>query len=714
MRISLDLYRILGLPPQANLEQIQLAYSERSFSLPRREYSDATIAARRRIIDKAYTILTVSTNAPEVAPQPDDLDLQPETQSEDSNIAEIAVADQLIQTIEISERDVPGALLLLYEMGEYQQVIETNQSYIESNKISSQITELDNADNVLTVALSHLEIGRDLWKEGHYDSGSQALETSQAMLLREGLFIGIRSEIQADLFKLRPYRILELLAIPDEQTPEHKQGLSLLQEMLEARRGIDGTGNDYSGLDIDDFLRFMQQLRGYMTAAEQQQLFEKESSRPSPVASYLNVYALIAQGFSQRQPALIRRAKGLLVKLGGKQDLHLEQAVCALLLGQTEEAGTTLEQSGEHEKLDLIRDCSLGAPDLLPGLCSYCQNWLQDEVYPYFRDLRDRLADLREYFADDSVETYLEELSSANSAVGSEWTSASASAKTAPLTASVTDSSSNFMRSSVANSQMEDRTAAFTSNPNSFYSRSSVPVLDRLVELGGEDRNSESSTRTKTRQRAKDKEGQASIPPKPKTRSKLQVSRLLIVLFASVSLVAGVGALVVWGWKTLNGSARQEVLTSIEQPVTELLDTKKVVVTSVPAQPGPLSQEAATKVVESWQVAKTKVLGSNHEIALLENILVEPALSDWRSRAKSLKASNAYLQYIPKSLAIKKFIPNGADKASAIAQIEETRNYFSNGSLDASSSQPDTSYEVEYVLVKVSGKWLITDMLVAK
>ncbi|NJM28100.1 MAG: DUF4101 domain-containing protein [Pseudanabaena sp. RU_4_16] len=98
----------------------------------------------------------------------------------------------------------------------------------------------------------------------------------------------------------------------------------------------------------------------------------------------------------------------------------------------------------------------------------------------------------------------------------------------------------------------------------------------------------------------------------------------------------------------------------------------------------------------------------------LDNILAEPALSDWRSRAKDLKASNAYLQYIPKSMVIKKFIPNGNNKASAIAQVEETRNYFSNGSLDASSSQPDTSYEVEYVLVKVSDKWLIADMLVAK
>ncbi|NJM28099.1 MAG: J domain-containing protein [Pseudanabaena sp. RU_4_16] len=579
MRISLDLYRILGLPPQATLEQIQLAYRDRSFSLPRREYSDAAIAARRRIIDTAYSILTASAAAPIVpqeAAQEQDNDLLTEAQPEDLEAPEIAAPPQPIQTIEVSDRDITGVLLLLYELGEYEQVLETNQSYTEANKVSAPLKQSDdNEDIVLTVALAHLEIGRDLWKEGQYDAAARALETSQAMLLREGLFISIRSEIQADLFKLRPYRILELLAIDDDRTPEHKLGLTLLQEMLEARRGIDGTGNDYSGLDIDDFLRFMQQLRTYMTATEQQQLFEEESRRPSPVASYLAVYALVARGFSQRQPALIRRAKGLLVKLGGKQDVHLEQAVCALLLGQAEEAGNTLEQSGEQDKLDFIRDCSKGEPDLLPGLCSYCQSWLQEEVYPYFRDLRDRFADLKEYFADDRVETYLEELSSANGAVGSEWTPASTSSKTASSAVSVAEAGSSFTRRTFASSEMEDRRSAFISQPNAYSGSSRVPVLERPIGLDsddGEERNTTAPTRT--RQKTRDKEHKGSSH-KPKVRPKLQVSRLLILLFASISLVASVGAAMVWGWRALNSSAKPEALTTIEQPVAVIIRRKK-------------------------------------------------------------------------------------------------------------------------------------------
>ncbi|HBC42488.1 MAG TPA: molecular chaperone DnaJ, partial [Pseudanabaena sp.] len=127
--------------------------------------------------------------------------------------------------------------------------------------------------------MSFLDLGREYWKQGQYESAASSLESAQDLLLREGLFLSIRSEIQADLFRLRPYRILELLASPDHHTNEHRKGMSLLQEMLEARRGIDGSGNDYSSLGIDDFLRFIQQLRSYMTAIEQQTLFEEEARR---------------------------------------------------------------------------------------------------------------------------------------------------------------------------------------------------------------------------------------------------------------------------------------------------------------------------------------------------------------------------------------------------------------------------------------------------
>ncbi|MGA1475270.1 MAG: J domain-containing protein, partial [Prochlorothrix sp.] len=58
MRIPLDYYRILGLPIQATPEQLQQAHRDRVLQLPRREYSDLAIEARRALLDEAYATLS--------------------------------------------------------------------------------------------------------------------------------------------------------------------------------------------------------------------------------------------------------------------------------------------------------------------------------------------------------------------------------------------------------------------------------------------------------------------------------------------------------------------------------------------------------------------------------------------------------------------------------------------------------------------------------
>ncbi|MFM7885758.1 MAG: J domain-containing protein, partial [Pseudanabaena sp.] len=401
MRVPLDCYRILGLTHLSGLDKIQQAHRDRLLSMPRREYSDAAIASRKRIIDKAYELLIEHTSAPKET-----------TADELSDHANDRPVTTLPPQVEADEKDFAGLLLILYELGESEKVLSLARPYYDPEEAEYQSARISphDPDLLLSVSLSFLDLGREYWKQGQYEAAASSLESAQELLLREGLFLIIRSEIQADLFRLRPYRILELLAAPDTQVNEHRKGMSLLQEMLEARRGIDGSGNDYSSLGIDDFLRFIQQLRSYMTVLEQQTLFEEEARRPSSVATYLAVYALIARGFSQRQPALIRRAKGLLVKLSAKQDIYLEKSVCALLLGQTEEASAAIENSSEDDQIAFIRQNSEGASDLLPGLCLYSERWLQEEVYPHFRDLMNQIVSLKDYFADEQVQAYLEEL----------------------------------------------------------------------------------------------------------------------------------------------------------------------------------------------------------------------------------------------------------------------------------------------------------------
>jgi hypothetical protein len=427
VHIPLDYYRILGLPIQATTDQLRQAHRDRTVQLPRREYSEAAIASRKYLLDEAYALLADPGQRRaydnNFLAKTYELDMDP--------VNPDTPADANTPSIEVPDPHLVGALLILQELGEYELVLRLGRPFLTGGSASLKDGQFGNpnviyADIVLTVALACLELGREQWQQGQYENAAEALETGQQLLLREGFFAGVRGEIQGDLYKLRPYRILELLALPERQASERKQGLLLLQDMLTDRNGIDGSGNDHSGLSMDDFLRFVQQLRSYVTAAEQQAVFEEEAQRPSAVATYLAVYALLARGFADRQPALVRRAKALLLRLSSRQDVHLEQSVCALLLGQTEEASRALELSQEYEPIAFIREQSQGSPDLLPGLCLYAEHWLREEVFPHFRDLSQRRVSLKDYFADPDVQLYLEELPNEPTVAPADWSAAQA------------------------------------------------------------------------------------------------------------------------------------------------------------------------------------------------------------------------------------------------------------------------------------------------
>lgn len=412
MLIPLDYYRILGLPIQATPQQLQQAYHDRTRQIPRHEYSQVAVGTRQQLIDEAYKTL----GDPQ-ARQVYDASFLAKSYGVSVPLAMEGPGDRHTTgtpNIDIDDRQLVGALMLLQELGEYEIVLNLGYPHL-SNPTDIQMgrfgePQLALADILLTVVLAYLELGREQWQQGQSEAAATSLKIGQELLLHHGLFASLRGEIQSDLYKLRPYRILELLAHADPEGVPHRQGLQLLRGMLKEREGIDGRGDDRSGLSVEDFLRFIQQLRVHLSSREQLDLFESEARRPSAVATYLAAYALMATGFAHRRPEAIQRASLLLRRLGSRQDVYLEQAVCALLLGQTAAACETLERSQEHDTLTLIQEQSQGSPDLLPGLCAYSEHWLQTEVLPHFRDLATCDSSLKDYFADPRVQQALEAL----------------------------------------------------------------------------------------------------------------------------------------------------------------------------------------------------------------------------------------------------------------------------------------------------------------
>ncbi|MFN3362206.1 MAG: J domain-containing protein, partial [Pseudanabaenaceae cyanobacterium] len=401
MRISLDHYRILGIAPDASPTYIEQVYHSLATWIPHRDFSEAALQARRRVLERSYQVLT-----------------DPEQRLEYDHI--LAEGEQ---TLEIPDRDRMGALLILYSVGEYQAVLDLAQPEPEED-------DLTRSDRILVRALAAQAIGLEQWQQGNFTAAGDALEQAQTELMEAGLFLHLRGELQAYLFKLRPHRILHLL---NHHPQRMGQAITFLKEMLDERGGIEGTGNDYSGLDREQFLHFIQQVRQYLPTHTQEQLFAEEAKRPSLVASYLHGYSLIARGFAEFRPDYIRRAQGIFLKLRPNQNVYLETALCSLLLGQTEEALSEIILSNEYDTIVKFRPDPNAEPDLLLNLCWYCERWLEKEVYPHFADLAGKSPSLKAYFAEKQVETYLEELSQAPASESAgEWVPSSVPRPTAP------------------------------------------------------------------------------------------------------------------------------------------------------------------------------------------------------------------------------------------------------------------------------------------
>lgn len=752
MRIPLDYYRILGLPIQATPEQLQQAHRDRVLQLPRREYSDLAIEARRALLDEAYATLS----QPQYRQEYDSKFMRSEGGRSDSRLK--GGGPPPSPSIDLAENQLVGALLLLQELGEYELVLQLGTPLINRSPLQRGLggeAEIIHADASLTVALAYLELGREYWHQGHYESAANALEAGQDLLMREGLFTAVRGEIKSDLYKLRPYRVLELVALPTENMPDRRKGIQILRDMLQERGGIDGGGDDQSGLSIDDFLRFVQQLRDYLTAEEQQSLFETEARRPSAVATYLCVYALLARGFAEHKPDLVRQAKSFLRRLGKRQDVHLEQAICALFLGQTEEASHALELSQEYEAITFIRNHSQGSPDWLPGLCIYAEQWLREEVFPHFRDLVQCQATLKEYFADSQVQTYLEAMPSEASVLSSEWEQVSgfglgsgvgaANGYAPDPTGTPAGAAPPLDRTTPPLSSVsalgEEARLALSAEGRSVSARagSVFGAPRRGAERAGQGEALTTSTDASPgsagsgRSRGRDRHSRptghsASAGPTTRTgspRDRRQTPVAQSLKLGRLLLLGGTGLLLLWGlvFAVLNllGQGDNDPLTDdssrpapgplqfqLDQPLwISPLETDP----ALNPRPSTLTTPAeAQQLVELWLQAKSQAMGATHDVTALADILTGEELRFRERAAQSAKEEGYYAEY-EHTVEVEEVQINPAlpDRALVIANVTEVADFYVDGRLDDMASYRE-SLRLQYNFRQENNQWRIERM----
>ncbi len=467
MRIPLDYYQILGVPENNNLADLEQAYHDRLLQLPRQEYSEAAIESRKRLIGMAYQVLSdPQQRSAYMAAQAQAVS---EASSNDLTTGSLATTPNYYRsTLDIAPEHFLGGLLILFELGEYEEINSICMPYLGTNgrnsnsgslhpeqplsNISSgnvtqgvtdktdksaplpliKLKQTVNGDRIiplkpdilLTMVSSFWELAEREWRDGCYEEAVIHYETAKKILVQEDLFPQIQGEIDRRLDRLRPYRISSLVSLPLDRHEQRRKGIQFLEELLESACTNELKCQERFALNSESTIPFIHEILPYLTASEQRNLFSqlaKDSQQSEAQAlnvmqlacTYLHVHALIAQGFAYRNPQSIYTAQQILqYRLQPRINVSIEQAVCALLLGQTEAATKILAQAPESADLVVIRQQSQGYANLLRGLCWHIESWLKNESFPCFRDLVTKNPSIHDYFNDRDVQEFADRVPS--------------------------------------------------------------------------------------------------------------------------------------------------------------------------------------------------------------------------------------------------------------------------------------------------------------
>jgi len=720
VQIPLDYYRIIGVPIQADSDLINLAYQDRMVQMPRHEYSESAIASRQKLIEQAYNILSDEKlrqkYEEEVFPQQTESVINGDDNIETKISVKEAISlaekekETLAPTIDIEDKLLIGALMMLQELGEYELVLTIAQPYLEGKEKLANIT--DNTDElrilwqdlVLTVVSAHLDLARENWQQQQYESASHYLVNAYHILDTENLFNNIRKEIDVDIHKLYPYEVIELLSKENSELKDRQNAIALINKMLDSRGGMETLEQDKSGLNQEDFLQFIKQIRVYLTPIEQQYLFERESKRPSSSASHLNAYVLIARGFTERKPDLIIQAQNILKQLYIHQDVNLEKAITAFLLGEIGQAQNFVQHSIEKEKTQYIKEKSQGSPDLVPGLILYTEKWLETEVFPQFKNLNKESSSVQEYFNDARVQNYLEEIAT--------------SAQQLPTTE--TDSFSEDLPEVIHDEVSSKYRSIDRENLGAKLGSTTPPTMNLLVsnhqaeesDLIGlnsfleENLEGEFSTNfetTDTENQEDELLTENELLEEMEETSNKNIKPPLIGLFIFLLLLSFLAFLV---YRVFNPSTpNNDLEISLGEPLIEL--PEDIAAEQITSQQNPLTAETALSLVATWLEAKAQGTGPNYNVEALEVILTEPLLSIWRGNIVALRSQNAYRRYehdiTVEGVSIN---PQNNNEGNITARVREKSQFFINGNLDDSRSYEEDLL-VRYDVVKINNQWFM-------
>ncbi len=384
--LPLDHFRLLGVNPATDAQTVLRTLQLRLDRAPDQGYTDETLRARADLLRASADLLS---------------DAERRSGYEADLTALSGAPEALMPALEIpSSREVAGLLLLL-EAGQPLDVLNLASRCLQPPQAPALGSNRE-SDLTLLAGEAALAAAEDYRRERHYEMAARTLQQGLQLLQRMGQQPEVRDGIQTELEALAPFRVLDLLSRDPSASRERDEGLTLLEQLVQRRGGLEGSADD--GFAPEDFQTFFKQIRTFLTVQEQIDLFDRWSNQGSGAADFLSSIALTASGFAQRKPERIAAARERLLA-SGRDGVEPLLANLELLLGDVNGALNRFERGASDE---LAAWAGRQSADPLGQLCAWCRDWLSRDVLPGYRDL-EADPDLEAYFSDRDVLAWVEQ-----------------------------------------------------------------------------------------------------------------------------------------------------------------------------------------------------------------------------------------------------------------------------------------------------------------
>lgn len=385
MDLPIDHFGLLGVTPGTDAQGVLRTLQQRLDRVPDQGFTAETLEARAELLRASADLLSDA----------------PRRQSYEADLTALMHSAQPVQpALEIPGSLEVAGLLLLLEAGQPLDCWELARGCLQPPQAPALGSSRE-ADLTLLAGLAVLEAARESRDQRRFEPAAHLLQAGLQLLQRMGQVPALRESMHRELEELCPYRILDLLSRDLANVQERREGMLLLEQLVQKRGGLEGEAD--LSFSNDQFQLFFKQIRGYLTVQEQVDLFNHWTEAGSSTAGFLAGIALTASGFAQRKPERIAAARDRFVSCG-RPGLEPLLANLHLLLGEVDQAITLFEQGAAK---DLRAWASQHSSDALGRLCAYCRDWLSRDVLPGYRDL-EADADLDAYFSDRDVVAWVE------------------------------------------------------------------------------------------------------------------------------------------------------------------------------------------------------------------------------------------------------------------------------------------------------------------